>query len=241
MVKNVIIKSGNHSIDLHTNGIDHPKKIIVCLHGFNGDLWGDGFSKLKKVFIDEILVCSFDSAGHANSEVPSLDMRLDLINQELTDVLNYLIITYPKTPISLLGFSYGGYRAMLCIAKNEFKNINQIVLINPALNMLKTIEKVKGFKYSDLKPNAIIPMKENLNKHLRKDFIDDLYYNNLYELKYEHKIPLKIFKGKYDSLISIADTLEFAKTYPFVIEYLEEDHLVKKPESWQIITDFLKQ
>ena len=240
MVKNVIIKSGNHSIDLHTNGIDHPKKIIVCLHGFNGDLWGDGFSKLKNAF-DNILVCSFDSAGHANSEVKSIDMRLDLINQELIDVLNYLTEVYPVTPITLLGFSYGGYRAMLCVAKNDFKNLKQLVLVNPALNMLKTIEIAKGFKYANLKPDSKIAMKESLNKYLCKDFIDDLYYNNLYKLKYEHKIPLKIFKGKYDSLISIADTFEFAKTYPFDIEYLEEDHLVKKPESWQKITKFLKQ
>lgn len=43
------VYSNNHKIKLYTNSVQNPKKIVLCLHGFNGDLWGDGFSKFRKL------------------------------------------------------------------------------------------------------------------------------------------------------------------------------------------------
>ena len=92
-MKIIEIPSISHKIKLYTNGVDQPKKIVLCLHGFNGDLWGDGFSKFKKRFLkeDKMLICSFDSAGHGKSEIESIDMTLDVVIQEITDVVNFSI------------------------------------------------------------------------------------------------------------------------------------------------------
>ena len=129
------VYSNNHKIKLYTNSVQNPKKIVLCLHGFNGDLWGDGFSKFRKLLAkeDEIFVCSFDSAGHGMSEVDSLNMTLDLVLQEITDVVNYLENKFKHTPLYFYGTSYGGYRAMVVISKYNYKNLKGIVLVNPAI------------------------------------------------------------------------------------------------------------
>ena len=129
------VYSNNHKIKLYTNSVQNPKKIVLCLHGFNGDLWGDEFSKFRKLLAkeDEIFVCSFDSAGHGMSEVDSLNMTLDLVLQEITDVVNYLENKFKHTPLYFYGTSYGGYRAMVAISKYNYKNLKGIVLVNPAI------------------------------------------------------------------------------------------------------------
>ena len=239
MVKKVKISCGSFDLLLHTNGVKTPKKIILCLQGFNGDLWGDGFSVLKDM-ADDILVCSFDSAGHGESQVKSLDMRLNLINQEIVNVVKYLSATYENLPIIIYAISYGAYRAMTTLAKYELPNVKHIVLMNPAFKMLDILQKLKEFDYKSLKAGDIVPMKASLNKYLRKDFLDDIYENNVYKFKYDTKPPMTIFVGLQDGLIPRQDILSFADVYPFEIKYIDDDHCPKTPESWQTIKEFLK-
>lgn len=237
------INSNNHKIKLYTNGVQKPQKIVLCLHGFNGDLWGDGFSKLRKKLSDEdkILVCSFDSAGHGESEVNSIDMTLDIVIQEITDVVNYLQDKYKDIPLYFYAISYGGYRAMVAISRNEYKNLREIILVNPAVKMLKTLEILKEFDYKKLSDDAIVPMKRSLNKFLSKKFLDDLYENDLFKLTYKTNVPIKLFIGKEDDLISKQDLKDFAELTKCDCEFLEDSHCVKDDKSWERIVESIKE
>jgi len=237
------IESNNHKIKLCTNGIKNPKKIVLCIHGFNGDLWGDGFSKLKKRLSneDEILVCSYDSAGHGESEIESIDMTLDIVVQELTDVTNYLENQYRDIPIYFYAISYGGYRAMVAVSRNQYKNLKGIILVNPAVKMLKTLEIIKDFDYKKLSDDSVVPMKNSLNKFLSKRFLDDLYKNDLFSLTYKTNVPIKLLISTKDDLISKQDLKDFADLMGCDCEFLEDDHCIKDDKSWQRIVQIIKE
>ena len=237
------INSNDHKIKLYTNDVKNPKKIVLCLHGFNGDLWGDGFSKLKKRLSneDKILVCSFDSAGHGESEVGSIYMTLDVVIQEITDVINYLQNRYKNVPLYFYAISYGGYRAMVSIARNYYENLKGIILVNPAVRMLKILEIIKEFDYKGLNDDSIVPMKRSLNKFLSKKFLDDLYENDLFNLNYKMNIPIKLLIGKEDDLIPKQDLKDFAKFTKCDCEFLEDSHCVKGDKSWERITEIIKE
>lgn len=237
------INSNNHKIKLYTNGIKNPQKIILCMHGFNGDLWGDGFSKLKKRLSneDEILVCSFDSAGHGESEVNSTNMTLDLVIQEITDVVNYLEKQFRSVPIYFYAISYGGYRAMVAISRNQYKNLKGIILVNPAVRMLKILETLKEFDYKKLNKDSIVPMKSSLNKFLSKKFLDDLYENDLFKLTYKTKVPIKLLIGEEDDLIPKQDLKDFADLTKCDCEFLEDAHCIEDDKSWERIVEIIKE
>ena len=239
MIENYLIKSGNHKIDLHTNAVENPQKIILCLHGFNGDLWGDGFNKIRRA-VDNILICSFDSAGHGNSEVQSLDMRLELINKEIYDVVNHLVKKYPKAKIIVFAGSYGAYRTITTLANYDLQNVEHIVFVNPAFNMIEILQRLKEFDYFKLDESSVVPMKQSLNKYLSKKFLDDLYKNDAYTLKFT-PIPMTIFIGTQDSLIPRRDTLKFLENHKCFVKYIEDEHGIEKPENWQQIIEYLKQ
>lgn len=236
------INSYNHKIKLYTNGVKNPKKIILCLHGFNGDLWGGGFSKLKKRLSNEdgILVCSFDSAGHGESEINSIDITLDIVIQEITDIVNYLEKSFSNVPIYFYAISYGGYRAMVSIARNKYKNLKGIILVNPAVRMLEILEILKEFDYQKLSDDSTVPMKRSLNKFLSKKFLDDLYENDLFKLNYKMNVPIKLLIGKEDDLIPKQDLKDFADLTKCDCEFLEDSHCVKGDKSWERIIEIIK-
>lgn len=213
------------------------------MHGFNGDLWGEGFSKLKKRLSveDKILVCSFDSAGHGESEVKSIDMTLDIVIQEITDVVNYLEKQYDNVSIYFYAISYGGYRAMVAIARHNYKNLKGIMLVNPAVRMLEILEVLKEFDYKKLSDDAIVPMKSSLNKFLSKKFLDDLYENDLFKLTYKSNVPIKLLIGKEDDLIPKQDLKDFADLTKCDCEFLEDSHCVKDDKSWERIVEIIKE
>lgn len=237
------IGSGNHRIKLYTNGVKNPQKIILCMHGFNGDLWGDGFSKLKKRLTadDGILVCSFDSAGHGESEVKSIDMTLDLVIQEISDVVDCLEKQYKDVPIYFYAISYGGYRAMVAVSRNEYKNLKGILLVNPAVRMLEILENLKEFDYKKLGADDTVPMKSSLNKYLSKKFLDDLYENDLFKLTYKMNVPIKLLVGKDDDLIPKQDLKDFVNLTKCDCEFLDDSHCVKEDKSWERIVEIIKK
>lgn len=237
------INSYNHKIKLYTNGVKNPKKIILCLHGFNGDLWGDGFSKLKKRLPSEdgILVCSFDSAGHGESEINSINITLDLVIQEITDVVNYLEKNYSNVPLNFYAISYGGYRAMVSIARNNYKNLKGIILVNPAIKMLEILEKLKGFDYKKLSDDSVVPMKSSLNKFLSKKFLDDLYENDVFKLSYKKQVPIKLLIGIEDDLIPKQDLKDFVDLTKCDCEFFNDGHCLKNEYSWERIVEIIKE
>ena len=52
MAKFIDIKCDNYTIEMISNGVSNPKAIILFMHGFNGDRWGDGYDRLKHTFED---------------------------------------------------------------------------------------------------------------------------------------------------------------------------------------------
>ena len=229
----------SYSINLITNGADVFDNIVLCFHGFNGDKWGDAYSGLKNR-LKNSLVCSFDSCGHGKSEILSENMRLNDILEEINAVVNFLRQVNPNKPIILVAVSYGAYRVMNYLIKNK-PNVNKVIYINPAFRMLDILEKLKDFKYEELKETDRVVIKKSLNKFVSKQFLDDLYNNNLYTQSTNLTYKSEIFIGKRDSLIPLEDTLEIASKYNYNITYVDDEHCFENEHSWNLVAEAIKE
>lgn len=239
MKKNITVKMKNYNIEVITNGVENFEKIVICFHGFNGDKWGDAYSGLKHRLSQSLLV-SFDSCGHGESEVSSEHMRLDLILEEIDVVIKYFKHEYPNRPIILVAGSYGAYRVMLYLIKYK-PDIKKVIYINPAFRMLNILERAKDFKYSEIKTNEKIVMKKSLNKFIKKDFLDDLYNNNLFSQTFNINYNSQIILGTRDTLVPAEDIIEIADKYKYKITKINEDHCFENKESWQTVANIIEE
>ena len=240
MKKNISISLKNYTIDLITNGADDFDKIVICFHGFNGDKWGDAYSGLKKRLTNSLVV-SFDSCGHGESYVSSIDMRLSLVLEEIAEVVKFLQKEFPDKKIVFVACSYGAYRVMQYLIKYR-PMIHKIIYINPAFGMLEVLQMVKGFKYEELKSGDTIAMKSSLNKFMCKEFIDDLYENNLFAKDFNLGVfDSEIVIGERDSLIPVCDKLEIANKYKYGVTYVDDEHCFENKENWQVVVDLIEE
>lgn len=237
MKKNVLIELKNYSISLITNGKEDFENIVICFHGFNGDKWGDAFGGLKNRLANSLVV-SFDSCGHGESEISSLDMRLNVILNEIDVVVNYFKKEVPNKAIILIGVSYGAYRIMQFLIKYK-PDIEKIILVNPAFKMLNILESIKNFKYDELKVGDKIIMKKSLNKYMSKDFLDDIYKNSLFDDDYKIDYDIDVIVGTRDTLIPIQDTIDFIEKYGCRLTYIDEDHYIENKENWNTVVDLV--
>ena len=239
MKKDILINVGNYSLNLITNGAENFDNIVLCFHGFNGDKWGDAYSGLKKR-LDNSLVASFDACGHGDSVVSSEDMRLNIVLEEIDAVVNYFRQVEPNTPLIFVACSYGAYRVMQYLI-NYKPEIRKVVYVNPAFEMLDVLEMTKNFKYNELKAGDKIAMKSSLNKFISKEFLDDLYNNNLYSQNYDLNYDSCVVVGKKDSLIPISDKLEIADRYNYKVVYVDDEHCFENKDNWDVVVDCIKE
>ena len=232
MKGSIILKTKTHNLELITNKAENFDKIVLCFHGFNGDKWGDSFSKSKKM-LNNTLVCSFDSAGHGTSEVLSHHITMEIVIDEIDTVITYLKQNFPTKPIYLLGVSYGGYRIVAYLIKYK-PQIKKAILINPALKMAEILENIQGFKLEELSDDDYIVMHSGLNKFLTKQFVQELKDCNLYNeqsLNYD----ITIIKGRQDSLIPPSHITEFSQKYKKRVVEVNDEHCLENLESWQTV------
>lgn len=239
MKKEIEINIGDYSINLITNGAENYDNIVLCFHGFNGDKWGDAYSGLKKR-LNNSLVASFNSCGHGDSVIPAEDMNLTIILKEIDAVVKFFERVEPNKPLIFVAMSYGAYRVMQYLIKYR-PNIKKIIYVNPAFRMLELLERLKDFKYLELKENDTVAMKRSLNKFMSKTFLDDLFNNNLYKNIYDLNYDTQIVVGKLDSLIPFEDTSEIAKKYNYNITYVDDEHYFENKENWNVVTDMIEE
>ena len=239
MAKFIDIKCDNYTIEMISNGVSNPKAIILFMHGFNGDRWGDGYDRLKHTF-EDVLVCSYDSAGHGKSEVSSLDMRLNVVNREMEVVMEYLDSKYKSIPVIVIATSYGAYRTMYYLFNNVKNNIKHVVCINPAFKMLSILERLKEFKYEELKDDDLVVMKKSLNKYVSKAFIDDLYYFDVYKFTSFISTPITLVVGLKDDLIPRCDINEFISLTNCEAIYVNDGHLLESDDSWVDVIELIR-
>lgn len=237
MAKFIDIKCDNYNIEMITNNVSSPRAIVLCMHGFNGDRWGDGYDKIKRM--EDVLVCSYDSAGHGKSEVESLDMRLNLINRETEVVIEYLNNKYTNIPVIILSNSYGSYRTMYYLF-NSKSDIKHVICINPAFRMLSILERTKEFSYEELKDDDTVVMKRSLNKYVTKKFIDDLYYFDVYKFTSFITTPITLVVGLKDKLIPRSDINEFLDLTKCNAIYVDDDHCLEDEDSWNDVRELIR-
>lgn len=238
MKSNYYVDIRDYQIHLITNGKDEFDNVVLCFHGFNGDKWSNAYGGLK-TRAERSLICSFDSCGHGKSPVPAETMRLDNILEEIDAAIKFIKNLCPDKPLILVGGSYGGYRIMEYLVQYG-TDVDKVIYVNPAFRILERLEELKDFTYSKLVPGQMVVMKSDLNKFMSKEFLDDLYANNLYQQTLPKEYNAEIVVGKKDSLIPAADAIEISERYGYPITYVDDEHSFENKDNWYVIANMIK-
>ena len=183
---------------------------IVMVHGLNNDLDEDGsFKKLSIIFNKRgYNTLRFDFRGHWDSEGKTEDVTIngELIDLE-TSIKKIDEIAGDRSKY-IIASSFGAIAAILYVSKNE-KNIEELVLWNPVLDLEKTFLNAitpwgKTFfnptGYEELRAKGYITIPET-DFRISRELVAEFRKIKPYHLLSKFKIPVLTIHGTKDTAV----------------------------------------
>jgi len=120
------------TLPLRSWGPDHPKAVIVALHGM-GD-YSNAFSMPAEAWAkDGIATLAYDQRGFGASDHPGLWAGDDVLRRDLDDMVAAARTRYPGVPVYALGESMGGAVVLSALATPEAPRVDGVILVAPAV------------------------------------------------------------------------------------------------------------
>jgi alpha/beta superfamily hydrolase len=186
-----------------------PLPIIIIFHGFPQLLTLNEIARIYQYLLEEgYIILVFNFRGYSDS-----DGEISISNQvnDAIKIIEFIEIMVKrglilKDEINILSHDFGGYIALILCSK--IKNINQLLIINPILNINQYIEK-REFKRSIEYINHYLPgyVKgiEDIERFMKK-IIEELnqdQYNIEHFLKNINYRDIKIIIDENINLTSL--------------------------------------
>ncbi|MFX0085800.1 MAG: alpha/beta hydrolase [Candidatus Hodarchaeota archaeon] len=175
---------------------------------------------------------------------PDQESFTNMKSSSLLEDLHIYLEKYYSKGVILFGSSFGGLLS-LWYASQHPNNVNKLILMAPTLRFSASII-AKFFDPSDWKKEGfanILHFRYNKMVPLAYSFYQDILDNpppDFYSL--DLTIPTLIFHGKFDDIVPIIWSKEYAKANQYVIlRELEDDHQFtkEKEEIWRSTKKFL--
>jgi len=217
--------------------VPSPKAIVIIAHGL-GEHSGRYNNLIEKMSSKNISFYAIDHSGHGNSD--GIKGHIDSFNDYIKDLklfLNLIRDRVEKVPVFLLGHSMGGVIACR-FAINHPGEIEGLILSSAAFTTEEVISPFKQKlvrvlskympKYSDsngLDAQDISSDEDTIDAYENDPLVHDRISARLYtELKsaakdclnraYDLRIPLLIFHGKGDKIVSFKGSQKFYNDSP---------------------------
>jgi acylglycerol lipase len=127
-----LLAHDGEKLPLHVWGPDHPKAVIVALHGM-GD-YSNAFAMPAEYWAkQDIATVAYDQRGFGASDHPGLWAGGDAMRGDLVDALDAARAKYPGVPVFALGESMGGAVALSEFAKPDAPKVSGLILVAPAV------------------------------------------------------------------------------------------------------------
>jgi len=113
-------------------GPDHPKAVIVALHGM-GD-YSNAFTPVGEWLAQrDITTLAYDQRGFGQSEHPGLWAGGAILRRDLSDAIAAARQKYPDVPVFAMGESMGAAVVLAALAENDPPEVDGVVLVAPAV------------------------------------------------------------------------------------------------------------
>ncbi len=111
---------------------DHPKAIIVALHGMSD--YSEAFDLPGPVWAaDGITTLAYDQRGFGRAPDPGVWAGTDAMRQDLDDFVDAARAKYPGLPVCALGESMGGAVVLTALGSGYPLHVNGAILVAPAV------------------------------------------------------------------------------------------------------------
>ncbi len=244
MYKDIISKKG-YKINIKEMLPEHPKEIIVAVHGFAGDKESSAITavanNLNKLNIG---VIALDLPGHGTSEVNGEYLTLTNCLDDINSIVDYAKSEYKLNKISLFATSFGAYLAIALLNKSK-NNFNKVILRCPAIKMDEIlVNEILNESVTDFEKRGYTVVGYERELKVNFSYYKELLKNKLNELTTTGDNIL-IIHGDSDTTAPTIDAINFAKKNNLKISIVKgADHRFKNPgeleQVIQLTTDFMK-
>ncbi len=226
-----LLARDGEKLPLRTWSADHPKAVILALHGM-GDY--SNFIAMPAEFWakQDITTVAYDQRGFGQSDHYGLWAGGDVMRRDFADALNATRAKYPGLPVYALGESMGGAVVLSALAEPDPPKPDGVILVAPAVwsrgdmpasyrvALWLTAHAVPGMSVSGgglkIWPSDNIPMLRAYSRdpHVQKETRSDAVYGlvNLMDdgrqaaSHLAHPPPILLLYGKQDQIIPAAPT-----------------------------------
>ena len=113
-------------------GPDHPRAVIVALHGMSD--YSNAFTPVGEWLADhDITTLAYDQRGFGQSEHRGLWAGGALLRRDLSDAVDAARQKYPGVPVFALGESMGAAVVLSALAENDRPKAEGAILVAPAV------------------------------------------------------------------------------------------------------------
>jgi alpha-beta hydrolase superfamily lysophospholipase len=113
-------------------GPEHPKAVIVALHGMSD--YSNAFTPVGEWLAEhDITTLAYDQRGFGQSEHPGLWAGGEMLRRDLADAIVAARQKYPGVPVFAMGESMGAAVVLSALAKNDLPKPDGAILVAPAV------------------------------------------------------------------------------------------------------------
>jgi alpha-beta hydrolase superfamily lysophospholipase len=132
IVADALLMRDGDRLPLQSWGPDHPKAVIVALHGM-GD-YSNAFAMPAEDWAKQgIVTLAYDQRGFGRSDHPGLWAGSDLMRRDFADAVDAARARYPGVPVYALGESMGGAVVLSSLASADAPRVDGVILVAPAV------------------------------------------------------------------------------------------------------------
>jgi alpha-beta hydrolase superfamily lysophospholipase len=192
----------------HWGPLEHPRAIIVALHGMSD--YANGFAMPGEEWARHgILTLAYDQRGFGAAPNPGLWAGADIMRDDLRDAVTAAHARWPGVPVFALGESMGG--AVVLTALEQPLDVAGAILVAPAVwsraDMPLTY-RVALFLAAHVMPGLVL--SNSAASHVVTIYPSD----NIEMLRAMGRDPLVQHKTRADAVFGLTNLMDEARTAP---------------------------
>lgn len=216
-----------YEIPMLTTADADSKEILLCLHGFAGDMHSSVIAAVAEaVKGDRIGVVTFDWPAHGESPAPDAALTVPNCLEDLSTV--YEAVCARGLPVSCFATSFGGYLATLW-RRERPAAFRKLILRSPALKMNEVYGRIltDGQKAA-LESGDAVTVGHNRLMTLGRAFSDGLAQHDAFTPPAPSPEDVLILQGDSDELVLPQDTAAYAAKNGIRVEWFRgSDHFYR--------------
>lgn len=197
---------------------DNSKGIVILSHGITsekneGGLYSDLAEELKASGYSSY---RFDYRGHGDSEINSRDMS---VSGEVIDLYSVLKNFEGTDNIYLISASFAASITLVLFANYVPRNLKKVIFLNPVTSYNNTFINPNTPWAKSFFPNPEVdsilksmPIKIGSKEfNIGPQLVIDLFNFKIDEMDWPDELPIKLYHGENDEIVSIHDSFGFIK------------------------------